>query len=472
MCTVSVPKREATSIDLPLSLWEDYSSEICIALEDGMTNSESGMGHMEEEIRTRSNDLQRDILERSIQKKADQSPLVCPICETKLKTLKKVERSVLTAFGTIRFSRFRGYCPKCRKWVCPADHVLKLEGRASASPSVQEIAALMVSKMPVSEAQLVIERLTGQRISLATLDREAKRQGKRAGEIESHLNDQVARGTIPPLLNLAPPDSTYTMVIQIDAWNIRERDDWGKSKNLRKKGVEPSRWHWVYGAVVYRIEDGQAQSRQSRPKIQEKLVCMTRGGIDELREKLWSECLRLGIGQAKKVMVLGDGAAWIWNLAQDRFGEAQQRLDYYHASEHLWVVARELYGSDEKQSRRWVKKQQRRLKSNRANKVVEDLQSLRDQWKGTFREVIEREHDYFESHESRMRYQQSEGSLDPIGSGAIESCCRQYQCRFKRTGQFWTKQGDESLLILANTWKNKRWQTLFPHVSPKRLALN
>ncbi len=104
--------------------------------------------------------------------------------------------------------------------------------------------------------------------------------------------------------------------------------------------------------------------------------------------------------------------------------------------------------------------------------MIEDLQNLREQWEGTFKETIEREHDYFQSHEPRMRYQQPEESLDPIGSGAIESCCRQYQCRFKRTGQFWTKQGDESLLILANTWKNKRWHTLFPHVSPNRLALN
>ena len=59
----------------------------------------------------------------------------------------------------------------------------------------------------------------------------------------------------------------------------------------------------------------------------------------------------------------------------------------------------------------------------------------------------------------------------PLGSGAIESTCRQYQCRFKRTGQFWTTVGDEALMCLETFWRNNRWQELFPHAQPSS-ALN
>jgi hypothetical protein len=59
----------------------------------------------------------------------------------------------------------------------------------------------------------------------------------------------------------------------------------------------------------------------------------------------------------------------------------------------------------------------------------------------------------------------------PLGSGAVESTCRQYQCRFKRTGQFWTTPGDEALLCLETFWRNQRWHELFPHAKPAS-ALN
>jgi hypothetical protein len=61
---------------------------------------------------------------------------------------------------------------------------------------------------------------------------------------------------------------------------------------------------------------------------------------------------------------------------------------------------------------------------------------------------------------------------ESLGSGAIESTCRQYQCRFKRTGQFWTMAGDEALRCLETFWRNGRWQELYPHVKLTSPSLN
>jgi hypothetical protein len=71
---------------------------------------------------------------------------------------------------------------------------------------------------------------------------------------------------------------------------------------------------------------------------------------------------------------------------------------------------------------------------------------------------------YLDTHRARMDYAEGKRRGEPIGSGAMESTCRQYQGRFKRPGQFWSQTGDEALLSLETFWRNGRWHLLFPHV--------
>ena len=90
--------------------------------------------------------------------------------------------------GAIPVSRTVGYCKRCRKWRMPADAALGLEETAGYSPAVQDMAALLASKMPVEDASTVLEHLTGVRLPRATLDREARRQGERAQALRTHLD--------------------------------------------------------------------------------------------------------------------------------------------------------------------------------------------------------------------------------------------------------------------------------------------
>ena len=97
------------------------------------------------------------------------------------------------------------------------------------------MAALTVSKMPVNEASAVIERLTGVKLPPATLDREARRQGQRADKKRAQLDEQMRTGQgVQQVLPL--PKEPFTLVIELDAWNIRERDDWGQSAQKRAAG--------------------------------------------------------------------------------------------------------------------------------------------------------------------------------------------------------------------------------------------
>jgi hypothetical protein len=125
----------------------------------------------------------------------------------------------------VTVKRLRGWCRRCQAWRYPADPALGLNDTGGASPSVQEMAALTVSKMPVKEASAVIERLTGVKLPPATLDREARRQGQRADRKREQLDEQMRTGQGAHQMLALPPEP-FTLVIELDAWNIRERDDW------------------------------------------------------------------------------------------------------------------------------------------------------------------------------------------------------------------------------------------------------
>jgi hypothetical protein len=424
--------------------------------------SDQNLGHLEVQAAHDVQELLRQAIQRGAQAKADATPPVCPVCGQPLTRLSSGHaRTFGSRYGAITVQRTRGYCKRCRKWRTPADAALGLEESAGYSPAVQDMAALLASKMPVEEASAVLAHLTGVQLSRATLDREAKRQGERAQRLRTQLDQQATTEKRQLELTLEP----YQMILQLDAWNIRERDGWGKSAALRRQGQEPERWHWVYTGTCFRL-DHRGHTAGGRPVITERGFVATRQGIAGLREQLHAEALRRGLGQAAGALVIADGAVWIWRLADDRWPQARQRLDFYHAVQHLAAVGRALFGEDKEKLKAWLKPLVKQLKHESAIKVIGQLeQALAALPQGPAAIAVAREVEYFHQHQPRMDYWAAQRAGEPIGSGPVEATCRQAQCRFKRPGQFWSQAGDEALLCLEIFWRNGRWQLLFPHTS-------
>jgi hypothetical protein len=422
------------------------------------------LGHLETEVARQTQELQRRAVEAGAQAKADASSPTCPVCRQKLTRLTHGHaRTFRTRFGPVTLRRSRGYCRRCKKWRFPADTVLGLEDSAGCSPVVQEVAALLASQMPVEQAAALLEHLTGVKLPATTLHRQARRQGQRAQSVRQALDAQAAPAPATQLeLSLEP----YQMVIELDAWNIRERDEWGRTAALRRHGQEPSRWHWVWTGTVFRL-DHRGRTAGGRPVISQRGFVATRQGWDALREQLHAEALRRGLGQAAGALVIGDGAVWLWRLADDRWPQARQRLDYWHAVEHLAVVGRARFGEDAAALAAWLRPLKRQLKNQSAVKVIgqlEDVLATLDEG-SCERETVAREVAYLREHQGRMDYRTAQRRKEPLGSGAVEATCAQYQCRFKRTGQFWSPAGDEALLCLDTFWRNDRWSLLFPHTN-------
>jgi hypothetical protein len=450
---------------------------------------EQNLGHIEEQIARSAKEPLRLVAERAAQAKANATPCCCRNCQLQLVSQKYLARTIDSRFGPLRIFRSYGWCPQCQEWHFPADYALGLAKKAPASPYLQEISALLVSKMPPEQACLVAQRL-GLDLSRCTLHREAHRQGLKAQAMRAQTIAQL--DTWEDLQKWArdtqgPPAQPFTLVIQIDAWNIRERDDWGQTKALREQNKKPERWHWVYMATVFRL-DHRGQTAGERALISQRGYVATRLGLDSLMHQLYREALQRGLGQAKQVLVIADGAVWIWNLVKDRFPEARQQLDLWHAEEHLWEVAHELHGRGTPQARSWVEPLLQQIRDDQTTVVIATLAQLKPRLLEAQQEKLQTQIEYFEHNAHRMQYKEviaARAALEagtatdeqiklanqPLGSGAIESTCRQYQCRFKRTGQFWTMVGDEALMCLETFWRNGRWHELYPHAKSSA-ALN
>jgi hypothetical protein len=424
---------------------------------------EHGLGFLEETVRQSTLQLQRQIVERAMQAKADAVDENCPRCQTALREKKRhVAKTIRAYCGPVQLTRTHGWCPQCEHWCFPADHALGLAADSTASPLVQEMCALLVSKMPAEQAEPVSARVAGLPLSRSTLAREAQRQGERAQEERRQLVAQPAP-TLPRPTGLDQPPRPFTLIIQLDAWNIRERDHWGQTPAWRQRAEELNRWHWVYTGTAFRLEQRGRQGKH-RAVITERSYVATRQGIGALMEQLHAEAMRRGLAQAQRVLVIADGAVWIWNAVADRFAQASQRLDLFHANAYLWAVAHEIHGTDSAAARRWVKPLLKQLRRDQLLRVLTTLTQLQPQLSARAAAAAAKAVEYYQSNQARMKYAQGEARGEPVGSGPIEATCRQLQCRFKRPGQFWSTTGDEALLCLETFWRNDRWELLFPHL--------
>jgi len=287
-CVKSVPQSDSSFKVFPqaLAVWQE---RLTAGLHRSLQASDQTMGHLEEEIQRQSREPQRAVLEEAAQQKADQTPPVCPVCGRRLSRVSHGhERSYQTRFGAVTIRRARGWCWRCQRWFFPADHRLGLAETGGCSPSVQEMAALAVSKLPVAEASAVIERLTGVKLPRATLDREARRQGQRAEAQRQRRDEQMSQGggsdQLVPELRTGGAVEPFTLVIELDAWNIRERNarDWGQTEQLRQRGQAPEWWHWVYGGICFRLSQ-RVETAGGRSLILSRSTVMTRGGVDALK---------------------------------------------------------------------------------------------------------------------------------------------------------------------------------------------
>jgi hypothetical protein len=181
---------------------------------------------------------------------------------------------------------------------------------------------------------------------------------------------------------------------------------------------------------------------------------------EEFGRRLYLEARTRGWSRAEKKVVIGDGAEWIWNLADIHFPGAVRIVDLYHARQHLWELARRLHPNDPVQQKAWMKVHQKRLlDKGKIEKLVLSLRSIQST-NAELTERIRTEADYFERNAERMRYPKFRRQHLFAGSGVIEAGCKTViGSRLKQSGMFWTVTGANSIIALRCCHLNGRFES-------------
>jgi hypothetical protein len=350
-------------------------------------------------------------------------------------------RTVMSLFGALDVSRSR-YRDGSR-WCYPLDEAMGLMGQRGWTVGVQEAVSLLSCECSFQTVADLMDRQLGLPISAPTVQSLAEGIGQRAEAL------QAAARQGPPK-DVKPVD---TLIVAVDGCQARQRDG----------------WHEVKVATIYSNEGRCPISNRS--KLRDKEYFATLENAQGFGQALWDRAVGWGIQQVRRMVVMGDGAPWVWNLADLHFPGAIEIVDFYHAVEHLWEVGEALWGDrhTSRATRSWVRHYRRWLKLGRVDLVIEGIGRARQQCGGKLShqrsKTVSLNVEYFRRNAHRMRYGRFRQMNLPIGTGAVEGACKHVvQARFKRPGSRWSRPGLQSMLALKLMRLNNRWEQLWPHL--------
>lgn len=263
-------------------------------------------------------------------------------------------------------------------------------------------------------------------------------------------------------------------LMQVKAYLPGEREELDRNRSLGRMGagmdgtmihVREEGWKELKVGSVFEIEKRKRKDQETKEEIEighaVKNGYVTHlGGPDVFGQKMWAEARHRQWMQAEDSIVIGDGAAWIWNLTGEHFYQSHQIVDWYHALEHLANASKILYGEGSPKAHRWYRKWETRLYQGHADQIASRLIRLARQYPQKSEELL-KEARYFRNNKKRMQYLEMREEGYPIGSGMVESEAKQYKARFAGSGMRWSRQGAEKLLPIRTAIMSKRFDKMW-----------
>ena len=361
-------------------------------------------------------------------------------------------KPLFTIVGPVRLSRPYYLCSRCHVGQFPVDVELDIEN-TEFSPGVRRMQALVGQQAPFDHGREQLQRLAGLEVTTKSVERIAEAIGTDIAQSERRESEKALQLDLPVIVGEPIPvlyvqmDGTGVPVVKKETAGRQGKTE-GQPAHTReaKLGCVFTQTTWDKEGFAIRDPDSTTYT----------------GAIEtaeEFGKRIYREALKRGWRLAKKKVVIGDGAEWIWALVAEHFPDAIEIVDLYHARQHLWEVARQLYPHEEIKQKAWMKVHQKRLlDKGKIEKLVGALRAIRTTHP-QMAEKIRTEADYFERNAERMRYPKFRRQHLFIGSGVIEAGCKTViGSRLKQSGMFWTVRGANAILALRCSHLNGRFE--------------
>jgi hypothetical protein len=367
-------------------------------------------------------------------------------------------KEVVTVLSRVTVQRAYYYCPDCAGGVIPKDQELDIVGTCF-SPGVRRLMGHVGGKDSFAEGRKDLEELAGIIVKTKSVERVSEVLGGQIERSSQQERELAVRGKVVsfppvPLLYLAL-DGTGVPVVSRETEGRQGKDPSGKAKTREAK----------LGCVFT-----QTQVTEEGYPVRNLGSTTYVGAIETAEEfgcRTYAEALRRGVTRAAKVIVLGDGAPWIWGIAEEHFSGAIQIVDLYHAREHLVSLAKIAYEVDGVRWKQWLGARVEQLDAGEIESLVISLRRLRSQG-GTVRDPTDQAIDYFQTNRQRMRYADFRRQGLFVGSGVIEAGCKTIiGQRLKRSGMHWTVRGANAIIALRCCQMSGRWEEFWENRSAR-----
>jgi hypothetical protein len=365
------------------------------------------------------------------------------------------DKTVDTVLGPVTISRAWYHCATCGHGLAPRDAELGVAGQ-TMSPGLRKMTARAGAAVPFAPGARLVGELAGIELTGRRLGRSAEADGAAAAKmIEAQAAAIAARQVIllPPAEPL--PDKLY---IAIDGTGV-------PMVTAETEGRDG------------KAEDGKAHTREV------KLVCVfSQATVDEdgwpVRDPrsssylatfapaapfgvlMAAEARRRGAEHIRQLIILGDGAHWIWNLATAHFPQATQIVDLYHAREHLHDLGKLLAFMLGDGHKDWLTQRLTDLDNGDIAAITTAARTF--PLAGLKAGERDKALGYFEANAPRMRYKHFRSLGMFVGSGAVEAGCKAVVGqRLKLSGMHWSVPGATGILTLRCQQASNRWEQIW-----------
>jgi hypothetical protein len=360
-------------------------------------------------------------------------------------------KPVLTAVGKVEISRPYYLCAHCHAGQFPTDVELDIEN-TEFSPGVRRMSAVVGQQAPFDHGRQQMKLLADLEVTTKAVERTAEAIGQDIAAREQEEIQRAMQLDLPMVVG-EPVPILYTLMDGTGVPVVKKETE----GRIGKQDGQPAHTRDAKLGCVFT----QTQWDEEGYSIRDPDSTTYVGAIEtaeEFGKRIYLEAWKRGWSRAEKKVVMGDGAPWIWNLADQYFPGAIQIVDLYHARQHLWELARKLYPNQEAAQRRWLMTHQHMLDEGKIENLVHTLRSI-DSSGPELAEKIRTEADYFEKNAKRMRYPEFRRQHLFVGSGVIEAGCKTViGSRCKQSGMFWTVRGANAILALRCCQINGRFE--------------
>jgi hypothetical protein len=386
--------------------------------------------------------------------------LACP-CGKKARYAGRRTKQVQSVLGPLRLERAYYHCSCCGHGFCPRDQQLQIEN-TSLSPAVTRMVGTVGAMVSFQEGRELLTELAGVAVDAQQVERTAEALGAEIAEDERQHSEPCDALPLP-----------QTLYLGMDGTGIPLRAE----ELLARSGKQPDGSAKTGEVKLCTIWSAESLDEQGTPirdagsisysaALESARALDTAAARAPFAERVWREATRRRFCQAPRRVVLGDGAVWIWNIADDQFPDATQIVDRYHAKQHLSDLGKALYGLTNPRAAQWAERRKEELDSG---KFAVLLTAIRRQTSRS--EEARRCLHYFQTNRERMRYQEFHAQGLCTSTGVVEAGCKvAIGTRLKRAGMHWTVRGSNAIIALRCAKLCGRFQDFWERRTEQKAA--